>query len=207
MTSLSERAQIGWSVSGCCHRPPSFPAMIKDFDSDGFKDAYLYAVSIAERDPFQITENDITTMHKRLCRETPQFFPGMYRTDGVFLHGSKYRFPMYYRINHLMKKLCKDERELFLLSPVVAAATFHQALVDIHPFFNGNGRVARLCMNAILLHYGHWPLFVTADWREEYSAALLDGQINDNKSTFINLIVEKVEQNERIHRKEVSSLE
>lgn len=39
--------------------------------------------------------------------------------------------------------------------PVEYAASLHQRLVAIHPFVDGNGRVARLLMNLALLQSGH----------------------------------------------------
>jgi Fic family protein len=41
------------------------------------------------------------------------------------------------------------------LHPVERAAHAHFWLVDIHPFVGGNGRVARLLMNLLLLRNGY----------------------------------------------------
>ena len=39
--------------------------------------------------------------------------------------------------------------------PIVIAATFHYRFVRIHPFDDGNGRMARLLMNMILIKHGY----------------------------------------------------
>ena len=39
--------------------------------------------------------------------------------------------------------------------PVIIAATFHYRFVRIHPFDDGNGRMARLLMNLILIKHGY----------------------------------------------------
>ena len=44
----------------------------------------------------------------------------------------------------------------------------HLSFVRIHPFFDGNGRVARLIANLPLLKCGHPPLLISLDRRVEY---------------------------------------
>ena len=39
--------------------------------------------------------------------------------------------------------------------PIIIAATFHYRFVRIHPFDDGNGRMARLLMNMILIKHGY----------------------------------------------------
>lgn len=46
-----------------------------------------------------------------------------------------------------------------LMSPLELAALFHYRYIRIHPFEDGNGRIARLVMNLILLRHG-WPMVV-----------------------------------------------
>ena len=44
----------------------------------------------------------------------------------------------------------------------------HLSLVRIHPFFDGNGRIARLIANLPLLKCGHPPLLISLERRVEY---------------------------------------
>jgi len=44
----------------------------------------------------------------------------------------------------------------------------HLSFVRIHPFFDGNGRVARLIANLPLLKCGHPPLLISLERRAEY---------------------------------------
>ncbi len=46
-----------------------------------------------------------------------------------------------------------------VLSPIELAAVFHYRYIRIHPFEDGNGRIARLMINFILKRHG-WPMMV-----------------------------------------------
>lgn len=56
--------------------------------------------------------------------------------------------------------------------PVILAAAFHYRFVRIHPFDDGNGRMARLLMNLILLRHGYTIAIVPIDSRDRYIQCL-----------------------------------
>ncbi|MEO1630224.1 MAG: Fic family protein [Bacteroidota bacterium] len=58
------------------------------------------------------------------------------------------------------------------LHPVVYAAAFHHRFVAIHPFPDGNGRMARLLMNLVLMRAGYVPAVVRQQAREAYYGVL-----------------------------------
>ena len=72
-----------------------------------------------------------------------------------------------------MQKLVKwyndNEKKLH---PIELAATLHQRFVFIHPFVDGNGRVARLLMNLALLRNGYTIAIIPAILRHEYIYSL-----------------------------------
>jgi hypothetical protein len=56
--------------------------------------------------------------------------------------------------------------------PVVQAAFSHYAFVAVHPFADGNGRVARALASTYLYRAANVPLLIFADQRTEYFSAL-----------------------------------
>jgi Fic family protein len=72
----------------------------------------------------------------------------------------------------------------------------HERLVTIHPFIDGNGRTSRLIMNLILLQNGYPLVIIGGDYdsRMAYYDALEQVNTNNDKSIFINLIVQKLKE-------------
>jgi len=68
------------------------------------------------------------------------------------------------------------------LHPVQLAAEFHYRFVCIHPFDDGNGRVARLIMNYILLKNNFPPVIIKSEDKESYLTALQKADTGDIES-------------------------
>lgn len=68
------------------------------------------------------------------------------------------------------------------VSPEVAAAWLHHRFTQIHPFQDGNGRVARALASLVLIKEGLFPLVVTRDDRDDYIRALEAADKGDLKS-------------------------
>jgi Fic family protein len=61
-----------------------------------------------------------------------------------------------------------EEEQRGRLSPIELAALFHYRYIRIHPFEDGNGRIARLLVNYILLKHGYPMVVVRTDDRKNY---------------------------------------
>jgi Fic family protein len=79
----------------------------------------------------------------------------------------------------LMKELFNEYSKFSKKHPISVAIATHHEFTAIHPFDDGNGRVARLWTNYILLKYGYPPLIVRAENKNEYLTALQKGDIGD----------------------------
>lgn len=58
------------------------------------------------------------------------------------------------------------------VAPEVLSAWLHHRFVQIHPFQDGNGRVARAIASLVLLREGWFPLVIHRDQRADYIGAL-----------------------------------
>lgn len=77
------------------------------------------------------------------------------------------------------------------LHAVEYAAMIHALFISIHPFIDGNGRVARLIMNLALLQTGYNITIIPPVVRADYIRALQDSN-HSNYQPFINFISEMV---------------
>ncbi|MCP4521495.1 MAG: Fic family protein [Cytophagales bacterium] len=66
----------------------------------------------------------------------------------------------------------REEIEKTDANTLLIAAQFHYNFICIHPFDDGNGRIARLLMNFILMQGGYAPVVVKTEDKENYFAAL-----------------------------------
>lgn len=58
------------------------------------------------------------------------------------------------------------------LDSVLFAAEFHYRFIRVHPFDDGNGRMARILMNFILMSFGYPPVIIKTEDKENYFTAL-----------------------------------
>jgi Fic family protein len=119
---------------------------------------------------------------------------GRYRVSGVRIAGAAFSPPPSKDVGPLMLELVswlKENPEE--LTPIELAAVFHHRFVRIHPFSEGNGRAARLLMNAVLMRDGYpFIVNVTSRERERYLRTLSEADM-DNLSAFVNFIAMSVE--------------
>lgn len=138
-----------------------------------------------------ITESDILTMHQMFYEGIEKEFAGKYRDIDVFITGSKYPVAEPRHIQTEMEKLftwIEEKRAKF--HPVVFAAQLHKRFVFIHPFKDGNGRIARLIMNTALIQDGFMLAVIPPILRHEY-IQLLEKAHRDDKH-FEEFIAERV---------------
>ena len=115
---------------------------------------------------------------------------GQYRTGNVRITGSTIAPPSYTKIIKLMDEYTHNICTL-PLHPVKKAAFVHYELVRIHPFFDGNGRVARLLSNLFLMQNGYPPIVVEKTDRKIYYQTLKKADQGDF-SEFTQFIAREV---------------
>ena len=83
--------------------------------------------------------------------------------------------------------------------PIIVAATFHYRFVRIHPFDDGNGRMARLLMNMILIRHGYTLAIIENENRNRYIKEIEDVAKTETFSRFIEFIASCCEYTLRLH--------
>ncbi|MEN5131127.1 Fic family protein [Elizabethkingia anophelis] len=144
-----------------------------------------------------ITERDLLQIHQLILQGIDNQNAGKYRGVQVLISGAKHIPPQPYLVPKEMEELFiwyNENKDI--LHPVELAAEMHERLVTIHPFIDGNGRTSRLLMNLILLQNG-FPIAILkgdVESRLEYYKALETSQTENNKTPFINLIINNVKE-------------
>ena len=85
--------------------------------------------------------------------------------------------------------------------PIIIAATFHYRFVRIHPFDDGNGRMARLLMNMILIKHGYTVSLIRHENRDEYLGQLERADKTEDLTEFISYIANSCEYSLVLHLK------
>lgn len=134
--------------------------------------AYLY--DLVEKDKrHTISEQLIRSLHSIVVQDTDKEWAGRYRNSGVIITGTEHKPPEAIDVPGLMRDLVAwVGRQKNVMHIAELAAIFHHTLVHIHPFFDGNGRTARLAMNIFLLQAGFPLVIVLKNDRKKYYRVL-----------------------------------
>jgi len=84
----------------------------------------------------------------------------------------------------LLNQYKRDE-----VAPEVLAAWAHVSLIHIHPFLDGNGRVARALSSLLLMQEGLLPFDVPQSERTDYQNSLEESFDTQDVSAFVHFIV------------------
>lgn len=140
----------------------------------------------------EISEENIKNLHKLFYTKIDCENAGKYRTKPVIVTGADTAFPHPDELNYKMQEFIASLPALKnKLHAIEFAAMVHALFVNIHPFIDGNGRVARLLMNLALLQAGYNITIIPPVVRADYIRALQASNHNDFEP-FINFISEMV---------------
>ena len=113
-----------------------------------------------------------------------------YRNDAVFLRGSRHVPPRWEAVRDAMPALIdllEEESE-----SSVRAVLGHWLFGHIHPYFDGNGRMARFLMNAMLASGGYPWTVIRVDDRDVYMDTLERASVDMKIGPFAAFIAERV---------------
>lgn len=194
-------------------------SMRDHLDIQGHDDAVKAIEEAAKKDE-ALNEVFIRNLHKVLLKEpykndaiTPdgqqverRIAIGSYKTRPNNVRtatGETYYFTPPERVKPAMSDLLDwyRRRETEGEHPIVIAAAFHYRFVRIHPFDDGNGRMARLLMNMILIKHGYTVALIPIEERDRYISALARADRTEDLTEFITYIAQCCEYALNLHLK------
>ncbi|MBF7081606.1 Fic family protein [Desulfallas sp. Bu1-1] len=154
------------------------------------KDAIEYIEDyIHEKIP--LTETFIRNIHHMVLKSTFPGEAGKYREKNIIITGSKHKPPEAIEVPALMREMVdKYNADWQAEHPLKAAAMLHWRTTFIHPFIDGNGRVARLLMNFSLMQKGYPPVIFKKEDRLRYLEALEEASKEGKLDSFLELTLQ-----------------
>lgn len=125
----------------------------------GYRDAMTYVLQLADDSHFVYDENLIRGLHFMMMGYALDKSPGRWRPGSVFVLDEASREIVYtgpdaMAVPDLVHELVEYLRAEDRIPPMVKAAMAHLNLVMIHPFRDGNGRMARCLQTLVLAREG-----------------------------------------------------
>ena len=121
----------------------------------GLRQTMGYVLQMASDPHFQFDISGLRSMHYMMLAHDLSKTPGQYRTGAIDVHDERtgrhvYEGPDARLVPDLMVEFAESLREDTDVDPLVRAAMAHLNLVMIHPFRDGNGRMARATQTLVL---------------------------------------------------------
>lgn len=153
---------------------------------------YLHDLTMHENN-ITISGHLIKSIHHLVTQNIEKEWAGQYRNAPVRITGTTHQPPdaldLPNLINNLIRWTGRHQKDIHT---VELAAIFHHKLVHIHPFFDGNGRTARLTMNILLLQKGYPLSIILKNDRKRYYKVLQEADKGNYKG-LVEFIAKAVE--------------
>lgn len=151
--------------------------------------AIEYIESLTHRN---LRAEDILILH-RVVMKGIEDDAGKFRVMEVRIAGADFIPPPAHEVRYLVAELIDwHNQNPDELRPIELASILHHKFASIHPFRDGNGRVARLLMNLTLTRSGYPMTVVLNVDRKKYYDALKKAD-QGNPGTFVNFVAAAVE--------------
>lgn len=164
------------------------------------KNAYEAYQHVSDINPSSIAE--LKKIHGIMTYKTVEE-SGVFRKgeEGVF-SGDECIFvaPPPHMVNELMKSLLAwVKRSEGTIHPLILSSVFHYEFVFIHPFADGNGRMARLWHTVILYRWRDIFEYIPIEsqiekYQAEYYDAIAKCHVNGNSNLFIEFMLNMINQ-------------
>ena len=138
---------------------------------EGYRDAMTYVLQLASESDFVYSTQMLKSLHFMMTKYSLRNRPGLWRSGTVYVREEEsgkivYEGPDLDEVPGLMNVLVHSLNRGGDEEPVITAAMAHLNLVMVHPFRDGNGRMARCLQSLVLARSGVLsPVFMSI---EEY---------------------------------------
>ncbi len=158
-------------------------------------------MTITPKDPSEMLDI-LKYRHKLMLSARPEKNPGEFKNrnnmagntdfvDVTLVTGTLHKGFEYY--NALQDPFAKAAYMMFLIS-------------EVHPFVDGNGRLARVMMNAELTVKGQSKIIIPTVYREDYLGALRALSRRDDPEIYINMLMRAWEFSATLHGEDMNSI-
>lgn len=125
----------------------------------GYRDAMTYVLQLAGEENVECSDQLLKSLHFMMTNYDLTNRPGLWRAGTIFVHNDDtgqlvYEGPPVELVSELIAELVDFINEPDSDPPIVRAGMAHLNLVMIHPFRDGNGRMARCLQTLILAREG-----------------------------------------------------
>jgi len=129
----------------------------------------------------------LLSWHNELFADTKPDIAGRLRDFEVFIRGSRHVPPSALEVRPMLLELVRwSKRAAAAIHPVQLAAEFHFRFEHIHPFGDGNGRVGRVALSALLSRSGFPMINIPFTRRRGYYHSLELSSIGDDARPFLH---------------------
>lgn len=133
----------------------------------------------------------VKEVHQKILTDIDSDSAGRFRNVDVAIAGAKISPPSYLDVPHLIESIVQLENSVEV-HPIQLSAWIHWAFARVHPFVDGNGRVARLVQDYVLLKNNYVPASVQPEDRERnYYEALESADLGSGED-FLEIVAKNV---------------
>jgi len=149
---------------------------LKDhLEAKNHKEALEFLYDLIEHDKqHAVSEHLIKQLHQLVVSESQKDIAGKYRDGNVVISGADHKPPSYIDVPKKMQELVREfgnkkDKKIHIIE---TAALLHHKMTNIHPFWDGNGRSARLVMNILIMGAGYPIAIILKNDRKRYYRVL-----------------------------------
>jgi Fic family protein len=141
-------------------------------------------VSVAEFDAIEDFEHLLQRRHQTIMRGRPDARPGEFKAVSNQAGNTLFVAP------ELVRGTLAEGLRIFesLRTPFQRAAFVMFVILEIHPFMDGNGRLARATMNAELASAGEDRILIVTSYRTDYLGALRRLSRSDDPVVYLRML-------------------